>query len=294
MLPADTSAAALRKGVAISTCGALALGSGVVFVRYAYQAGVLPGMAIFLRFSLAAVVLGLFLWFTGRQMRLARERAVAIFLLGFVGFSLMGITFFVALSLIPAWLVALMTALYPLLTNLASWLFLKERLTRWQWLALAAVIIGGALLFIRPLEQVVWAGVMLMLLNAGVVAVYLLVGQHWTRGVPPLISAAWTIIGAAAGTFLYALVVGEISINFAAVGWLWAFCFAVISTAFAIMAQWWGVSLIGASRVSIIGAFEPLSAVLLAMLVLGEQLTWPQLAGGLFILAGMVLVQQRR
>lgn len=266
----------------------------MVFVRYAYQAAVLPGTAIFLRFGLATLVLILFLRLSGRWVSLPASRVGAIFMLGFFGFSVMGITFFVALSLMPAWLVALMTAMYPLLTNLGSWLFLKEQPGGWQVAALLAVLLGGALLFIQPFEEpVAWLGILLMGLNIITVAAYQLVGQHWTRGVPPLMSAVWTIIGAAVSTFFYALWVNELTFAFAPAGWFWAFCFAVVSTAFAIIAQWWGIGLIGAARVAILGSFEPLAAVVLAVLVLDETLAPLQLVGGLFILAGMFLVQYR-
>ena len=108
-----------------------------------------------------------------------------------------------------------------------------------------------------------------------------------------MMSAAWTVLGAAFGTLIYALFINQLSLSFAPVGWIWVLCFALISTAFAIMAQWWSIGLIGASRMSIIGSFEPLSAVLMAVLILGESLTLLQSIGGVFILAGMFLVQWR-
>lgn len=285
--------AAWRKGLTMSGLSALSYGAGAIFVRYAYQAEVLPGAAIFLRFAIAAGVLVLFLYVKGEWVSLPQRQTLAIFLLGFIGFSLMGTTFFVALSLIPAWLVALLTALIPLFTNLGSWLFLKEQMSGWQVSALVMVLGGGVFLFIQPFEEIVWPGILLMGLNIITVAIYLLVGQHWTRGVPPLMSAVWTVIGAACGTLFYALFVNELTFVFAPIGWLWALCIGIISTAFAIMAQWWGVGLIGAARASIMGSFEPLATVSLAVLILGERLSVLQLIGGAFIITGMFLVQRR-
>lgn len=294
MTYANLPAATLRRGAAISAVSALALGASVVFVPLAYRAGVQPGTAVFLRFSIAALVLLLFLRLSGRWQPLPRRNALAIFLLGLFGYTVMGTTFYVALSLIPAWLVGLMTALYPLAVNLGSWLFLREPVTRQQGLALAAVLLGGLFLFLQPFEGFNWPGVLLMLLNIVVVTAYLLVGQRWTRGMPPTMSATYTVIGAAIGTLLYALSAGEFSFDFAPIGWLWIFCFAVVSTALAILTLWWGIGLIGAARASIIGSFEPLSAILMAMLFLGESVSPLQLAGAAFILAGMFLVQWQR
>jgi drug/metabolite transporter (DMT)-like permease len=43
--------------------------------------------------------------------------------------------------------------------------------------------------------------------------------------------------------------------------------------------------------VAILGSFEPLFSILLAVLILGERLLPSQIVGGVFILMGMVLVQ---
>ncbi len=287
LIPAPT----LRKGSMIATLSAAFFGSSVVFAPYAYGAGVLPGTAIFLRFALAALVLSFALTLSRQWIILTRQQILAVFLLGFLSFSVLGITYYVALSMSPAWLIALFTAFYPVTVNLGAWLFLKERFGLPQLLALGLVVSGTILLFWQPLDDFAWGGVLLMIVNVFMVAVYILVGQHWTRGIPPAVSTTWIVTGAACGTLLYALAVDEFSFNFAPMGWLWATGFAVISTVLAISFLWWSIHLIGSSRASIIGSFEPLFGVVLAVLLLGERLSWLQGSGGILILTGMVLVQ---
>ena len=130
-----------------------------------------------------------------------------------------------------------------------------------------------------------------MLVNVVAVSAYILIGQRWMHGIPPMTSSTYTIWGAAGGTLLYALFVGELSFDFAPMGWFWVFCFAVISTALGIITLWWSIELIGASRSSIIGSFEILFSVLLAVLILGETMSLLQVIGGGFIMLGMFLVQ---
>jgi len=288
---ANIPAAQLRKGAIIKVISSLALGSAVIFIRFAYAAGVLPGMAIFLRFFIAALVMTLFLTLTRRWTPLPLHRIAIIFGLGLCGYTIMGTTWFVALSLIPAWLVSLVAAFSPLAINLGSWCFFKERIPAQQLVALAAAFCGSLLLFLQPFTGAVWGGIGLMVLNVLAVAGYILVGQRWMRGIPPLTSTTYTIWGAAVGTLAYALITGQFSVDFAPVGWLWIFCFAVISTALGVMTLWWSIDLIGASRASIIGSFEVLYSMLLAVLLLGERMSPLQVAGGGFILLGMFLVQ---
>ncbi|MCG3210876.1 MAG: hypothetical protein FOGNACKC_04511 [Anaerolineae bacterium] len=285
-------AAQLRKGTIIKIISCLALGSAVIFIRFAYAAGVTPGMAIFLRFFIAGLMMAVFLTLTGRWAQVSLRQAAIIFGLGFVCYTLMGTTWFVALSFTPAWLVSLIGALHPLTINLGSWLFFRERIPPQQIVALAAVLGGSLLLFWQPFEgAATWTGIILMIFNVMVVAVYILAGQRWMRGVPPMTSSTITIWGAALGTGLYALAVGETSLEFAPAGWFWIFCFAVVSTALGVITLWASIELLGASRASIIGSFEVLYSVLLAVLILGESMSPLQVAGGGFILVGMFLVQ---
>ena len=175
--------------------------------------------------------------------------------------------------------------------NVGSWLFLKEPIQRQQVAALGTALLGAVILFWRPFAGANWLGVALMLVNVAVNTTYILVGQRWTQGIPPAMSTAWMMVGATAGTFFYALLSGQLSISFAPVGWLWTTLFAVVSTALAISMFWWGVGLIGAARAAIIGSLEPLGAIFLSVLVLGERLSPLQIVGGVFILIGVLLVQ---
>jgi drug/metabolite transporter (DMT)-like permease len=277
----------------MATLSAVSYASGVVLVRYAYRAGISPGTAIFLRFAIASIALVLFLGLTRRWTRLPRSRVVVLFLLGFLAYTILGTTWFVALSTSPAWLVSLFVALYPLLVSIGSWLFLGEAVDRQKALALILVLAGSVALFWRPFEGTVLTGVWLMLLNVVVQTFYILVGQRWTQGVPPVVSTVWMAIGAVVGTLLYALLSNQLSFQFEPEGWVWATLLAVVSTALAIMFLWWGVGLIGPSRATIIGSLEPLFSILLSVLVLGETMSLLQILGGVFVLAGAVLVRLR-
>lgn len=287
----EISLPTLRKGSAIATLSAISYGSAVIFVRYAHQAGVLPETVAFLRYAIASIVLILFLRLSGHWTTLSIRRAVNLFLLGLTAYTIMGLTWVVAFSISPAWLVSLIIALYPLSVTIGSWLFLRERIYAQQVLALISVLLGGAILFWRPFEGAAWSGVLLMLFNIFTSTAFVLLGQHWTRGVPPTISTTWLIGGAMVGTFCYGLLSNQLSFSFAPAGWVWVTLFATVSTVLGATALWWGISLIGPSRVAIIGSFEPLVSILLAVLILGERLLPMQMVGGTFILLGMVLVQ---
>jgi len=209
---------------------------------------------------------------------LSLQQVWPLFLLGLCGYTVIGVTYFQALSLTPAWLVALCIALYPLPISVGSWLFFGEPVTRQTMVALLAVLIGGVVLFWQPLESLPLAGIGLMLVNVLAYALYILIGQRWTLPVAPAVATLWIASGAAVGTFVYALVTEQLAFDFEPAGWLWALLFGVVSTALAILLFWWGVGLVGPSRASIVGALETPLAILAAVILL-ERLTEPLFEG---------------
>lgn len=275
MTPANlnTPGSDLRKGVTIAALSAISYSTAIIFVHHAYRAGILPGTAIFLRFAIASIVLAGFLVLTRRWVKLPRTQVAALFLLGFLAYTTLGTTWFVALSTTPAWLVSLIVSIHPLLVSVGSWLFLGDVPDAPRVVALVLVLAGSVALFWRPFEGVALTGVWLMLLNVMVNALYVLVGQRWTRGVPPSMSTVWMVIGAMVGTFFYALLSGQLSFQFRPTGWIWASLFAVVSTVLAIMFLWWGIGLLGPSRAAVIGALESFLSILLSVLILGETMS---------------------
>lgn len=291
-----TTDANLSKGATFSLLSALFYASAVVFVRYDYQDGLTPGTAIFLRFAIASVALILYLTLARRWVKLSWSEARPLFLLGLLAYTILGVTWFVAVSIMPAWLASLFIALYPLSITLGSWLFYGEPINRQKALALMVVLVGAVALFWQPVEKVPVAGILLMLLNVVVNTLYILAGRRWTHDVPPAVSTVWITMGATLGALLYALLANQISFDFAPTAWVWVTLFAVISTALAIMFVWWAVGLIGPSRTAIIGSVEPVFAVLLAVTILGEQMSPLQILGATLVLAGalVVRIQPRR
>ena len=284
----------LRQGTLAAALSAASYSTAVVFVRYAYRAGLSSGTAIFLRFAIASAILILFLRSTGRWVRLPTAQVRALFLLGLICYTVMGSTWFAALGMIPAWLVSLFIALHPLTITIGNWLVFRQPIGRQQSLALAAVLLGGIVLFWHPYEGAALGGMLLMLVNTLATATYVVAGQRYVHDPDPAVSTAWTILGATVGTLLYALFSRQLSLQFAPVGWLWVALLALFPTVFAIVFLWQGVALIGPPRASVVGSLEPLFSILLAVYILGERMSLQQVMGGAVILAGVLLVRLRR
>jgi len=281
----------MGKGILAAVCSAAFIASGVVFVRFAYQSGLQPGTALILRFGIAAFLIGIYLWVSRRWVSHSKKEVGVFLLLGFVAYTTLGATWFVSLSLLPAWLVSLFSALQPLLIILGSWAFLKGDFTPKLIIPLSAVVAGGILLFWQPFSSAGLTGILLMILNLLVYSAYILIGQSWINRRSPEVAVFWVMVGATIGSVVYASVVGEINFDFELIGWFWVFCLAFVATVLAITFLWYGIRILGPSRSSIFGALDPVFSVLLAVFILGEKLSLQQIIGGVLIVCGVSVVR---
>ena len=288
----------MLKGILTSSFSAVCYASGVVFVRWAYAAGINSATAVFLRFSLAALLLAVMLFSPAARFIITSPANVrlnrrALFLLGFVLYTIMGASWFTALQLSPAWLVSLFTAIYPLSIGLGAWLLLRDPFQPVLLPALAAVVLGGLLLFWQTgasggtLGGNALAGSLLMLANVVAYTTFILVGRRYIAPEAPEVSVFWVMAGAALGSGFYTALTGDFSLDFQPMGWLWVLCFAFVATVLSTVFLWRGIRLLGTARAAIVGAFEPVFGILFSLLLLGERLTALQGAGGILVLAGI-------
>ena len=103
---------------------------GTFIAGRAIAGNVGPFSAAFLRFCIASVFLGLFVWRTNNNLLpLTLKQWVSVFFLGMTGVFAYNVFFFKGLSLVEAGRAAVIIATTPVMIGLFSALLFKEQLT---------------------------------------------------------------------------------------------------------------------------------------------------------------------
>ena len=270
--------------VAISAAGFASIG---LFARVAAASGASLLTVLALRFVLAGIILALVL----RHRRLAWPRGrdlAGLVLLGALGYTAQSFCFFSALNHLTVGLAVLLLYLHPALVLLAGAALGRQRLTP-RKAALAAASFAGILLTVRgdlagtPVGLAFGIGAALIYTN------YILVGEHLTprTGVIP---AATVIVLSAAVMFCLGTLVEGVRWPGTTGGWLAVAGIAVLGTALATVTFFAGVQRIGAGDAATLSTLEPVVALVLAFVFLGEQLGAVQLAGALLVIASAALL----
>lgn len=274
-------------GLLLIITSAISFGAMPVFARLAYAAGADPITVLFLRFSIAAVVMILIMILT----RTPFPRGlilVELILLGAIGYVGESLAYFMALTMASAGLVALLLYIYPALVTALSAIFLKEHLTPAKIVALFLALSGTALT-IRITSGGSTLGILLGIAAAVDYAIYIVLGSRIVRRSGPLGSTTVIIVSTAS---VYAGIVAIRGVTFPAtsIGWIAILAIALISTVLAFTTFFGGLKRIGPTNASTLSTFEPIVAVIMAAIVLGESISPIEFLGGVLILAAVVVL----
>lgn len=191
---------------------------------------------------------------------------------------------------------------YPILTALIMMVFFRERSRLSTWIAIGLSIAGVALLSgIGGGAQ--WLGIVLEIISALCFALYLIRVNRSRVSQMPVVKLTFYVM--AFGTLIFAAFIAyeradfDISAHYALIptapGWLNLCLLSVICTVVTNLALVYATQNVGPTVASILGVLEPLTALVLGILFLGEELTPSMAAGiGLILPAVLIIILRRK
>ncbi len=299
------------KGVILVLVSAAGFGSMAVLAKVAYAGGANVVTVLALRFTAGALLLWALLglnltrWSRRREahggasaagqekvrVAVGLKKSAYLFGMGALGYGAVSTLYFASLRYLPSSAVAMFFYSYPAFVTILAYLFFRERLERRKILALFLSASGTLLMLWAPGLKWNTTGVLLVLFGALIYSLYIMAVTKAVSMVTPEVMSVY-VISAAAILFLgYGFVAGQLRFALTLPAWLAIGAIAVFSTVVAIAAFAAGLQKLGPAWASIVSTFEPVVTVLLAVTLLGERLTVYQLAGGMLIMGGVLLLQ---
>lgn len=273
-------------GIGLVALSAAGFGTLALFSRYAYADGMDAFSILFLRFTLAALVMAAIL--VARREPLPRGRALALLVaMGAVGYIGQSLAYLTALQYASSGLVALLLYVYPVFVMLLAVIFLRERLTGTKIVVLVLALSGVALTVDPAGGQTV--GMLLALTAAAIYAIYIMVGTQALKQVSAIQSS--TVIFAAAGaTGGVLMLLSGPRLPQTGTGWAVLAAIVLLATVLPVTTFLAGLTRIGPTNAALWSTLEPVVTVLLGVLLLGETLRPITLAGGALILVAVLVL----
>lgn len=274
------------KGFVLVLVSALCYGLQPFFAYFAYADGADPIGLLVARFSLASGIM--LLWLKKSPVSLPGAGQFFRTMLIGVGYAGAAIGYYNASHSVSFSLAIILMFSFPAFVTLFSILFLREALC-WKKMCSLILASGGVVLatgmsFKGDLNGVLWA--LFAALSYGAAILY---GTHKVPSSGSLISAAIILLGGMLTVLCVSLFQG-VTWPQTIVGWSAVAGLALFATILPIATFICGSPHIGASRASTLSTLEPLVAITIAVLLIGESLSSTMLIGGVLVVIAAVLL----
>jgi drug/metabolite transporter (DMT)-like permease len=256
--------------------------------------------SVFLRFSLAAVILLVLLrWRQRRLPRLSPREFVMVLGLGMLGITIYNCLFTYGLSLVEASRAALIVPTNPAFTALFAAILLKERLGAVRATGIALSVLGALWVLARgdfhtlaSLEFGMGEAVLVACIFMW--SAYTLLGRVALSSLSPLALTAYVMAFGSAPLAIFAWLEHSSLAGVTWQGWAALGYLVVFGTVLPFLWFYEGVKALGAARAAQFINLVPPLAVLEAVLLLNESVTPALLAGMALVGAGLYLTNKPR
>ena len=219
-------------------------------------------------------------------------------LLAFMGILMVlsSIALFESYKYLSAGIASTLLFFYPVMVAVIMAIFYKERLTKKSWVCLVTAFLGVVILsknddggFISLL------GLTLVMLSSLSYAIYLV---YINRGPMKKINTSTITFYVILGGFLvmipYCLLDGGLMLPKTTPAWINAIGLGFFPTVISLIFTSRAIALIGSTETAIFGALEPLTAVILGILILGETLTITPAIGMILIFTSVTVLMMKK
>lgn len=281
------------KGYLLAALAAAAYGTNPAFALPLYADGMNAVSVLLFRYLLGLPLLALLCAARGRSLRLARGEAGPVVVLGIL-MALSSLALFESYNYMNSGVASTLLFVYPVMVALLMVFFFHERFRASTLLCLALMGCGLAMLM-RGGDGggVSGFGFLLVMVSSLTYAIYIvMVNVSAVVRRIPTVKLLFYVLASGSVLFLLAPLFGSAPLCLPrhAMSWFNLVALAVIPTVLSLICTTVAIQTIGSTPTAIFGALEPVTAVVLSVAVLGQQLTASDVYGGLLIVLATTLV----
>lgn len=279
------------KGVFCGITSAICYGTNPFGALGLQAEGITADSTLFYRFAIAGVILGVFLIGKRETFSVTKKELAVLAALGILfGFSSLGL--FLSFNYMEAGVASTILFVYPVMVAAIMATVFHERVSLGTVIAIILSLGGIGLLYQGNGEaNLSLAGMLLVLMSSLTYAIYIIITNKVPLNLSPMKSTFYVLMFAVLTVFVYSVAFGDGQIQWldTSAKWGYALSLALVSTIISLILLTVAIKEIGSTPTAIMGALEPLTAVLIGVLFFGEHFTW-RLVGGIILIMGAVLL----
>ena len=280
----------LIKGYCFVILSAFLYGCMPMITTYIYAEGVNRESVVLLRNLLSLPALALAAWGQSRSFKIPLKSLPSISVIALMGCCVTPLLLYASYPTIGTGTATVFRFVYPAVVVLMGLIFLKKKAGKGVIGAMLLCVLGICL-FYNPNDPLDWAGCGLALASGVTYAAYvvMLSGFRYKEvagfKLSFYVSAVCSVV-----MLVVCLATGCLTLPATVMGWILCILLAILVNVGALAAFQMGTFIIGGERASILSTVEPLTGVVMGVLVFNEIMAPFAYLGVVFVLAACILI----
>ena len=278
------------KGYLFAIISAVIYGCMPLMAKLIYADGVNPMSLVFLRNALALPSLAILALTQQKTLKVPLKILPSIGLLSFFGCTLTPILLFSSYNYIASGTATIFHFIYPAVIVVAGILFLKKKEPVSNIISVFLCFAGVAL-FYDPAEPLNLTGCAFALGSGITFATYVMLLPRFSTGnITGFLFSFYVALGSSISAFILCIATGSLTLPATALGWGLCLLFAVAVTSGAVVLFQQGAFIIGAEKTAILSTLEPITGVVIGILVFHESVQPGTVIGCILVISASLLI----
>ncbi|MFY4805788.1 DMT family transporter [Aliarcobacter butzleri] len=279
------------KGILFGIISAICYGTNPLGALFLYEEGLNTNSIIFYRFFLASILLGLLMVFQKKSFYVTKREIFILAILG-VLFGISALALYSSFLYMDAGIACTILFVFPVFVAIILAIFFKEKISLMTAISIFLALVGIALLYKGGDIKLNFIGVMIVLFSALFYAIYIVISNKSSIFMSSIKLTFYVSIFCTLTIFIYSLFDSSKSIELLTTTnmWVYAFMLAIVPTILSLIFLAKAIQIIGSTPTAIVGAFEPLTAVLIGVTIFDEKFTLQISIGISLILISVILI----
>lgn len=280
------------KGVIAGVVAAVCYGTNPLGAKFLYADGINTNTVLAHRFGIAMIILGIIMIVKKMSFKVTKREFGILASLGAL-FAVSSMTLYYSFLHMDAGIASTLLFVYPMMVAIIMTLFFKEKLT---WVTVTSILLAFAGIFMLngangegTLNAI---GVILVMMSSLTYAVYIVIINRTQIKLPSIKMTFYVLLTCVSCIIIHSFFKPETHLMLLTTPRQYGFALmlAVVPSIMALVLLTVSIRHIGSTPSAILGALEPLTAVMIGIFVFKETFTL-RLAGGIvLILSGVLLI----
>lgn len=281
-----------HKGIICGILAAVCYGTNPLGALPLYEEGVNTSSVLFLRFSIATLILGVVMIANRKSFAVTRGELTTMASLGAL-MAVSSLTYYQSFRYMDAGIASTILFVYPVMVAVIMATFFREKVTATTITSIILALAGIGLLYRGDAGiSLSMTGVMLVMVSSLTYAVYIVIVNQSEIRMSIVKLTFYVLLICSMCLFAYSFTSSDLHLMLppSPRAWFFACWLGLVPTVLSLLFMTIAVHEVGATPTAIMGALEPLTAVAIGVMAFGEAFTLRLCVGIVLILAAVLLI----